>query len=120
MAWYSISPPLRPKYIGEKTRNVPEVKLLALKYTEYGSLWWLPCFTHGSSCHVLRHFFIHIHVGCECKTHTMCVQSRITTSVNQPQHHLESYVTELLFTKDYSTETWPKLLILDSLFFGGI
>ena len=40
----------------------------------------------------------------------------MTTAVNQSQHLLKSYVMELLYRKDYSTESRPKLLILDCLF----
>ena len=40
----------------------------------------------------------------------------MTTAVNQSQHLLKSYVMELLYRKDYSAESRPKLLILDSLF----
>ena len=40
----------------------------------------------------------------------------MTTAVNQSQHLLKSYVMELLYRKDYSTESRPKLLILGSLF----
>ena len=39
----------------------------------------------------------------------------MTTAVNQSQHLLKSYVMELLYRKDYSTESRPKLLILGSL-----
>ena len=40
----------------------------------------------------------------------------MTTSVNQSQHLLKSHVMELLYWKDYFTESRPKLLILDCLF----
>ena len=53
-------------------------------------------------------------VGWECKTYTMCEQSLITTAVNHSLDHFESYVTELLHRKDYSTETWPELNCLFS------
>ena len=40
----------------------------------------------------------------------------MTSSANQSQHLLKIYVLELLYRKDYSTESRPKLFILDSLF----
>ena len=40
----------------------------------------------------------------------------MTKSVNQSQDLLKSYAMELLYRKDYSTESGPKLLILGSLF----
>ena len=40
----------------------------------------------------------------------------MTTAVNQSLHLLKSYVMELLYRKDYFTQTRPKLLILGSLF----
>ena len=43
----------------------------------------------------------------------------MTTAVDQSQHLLKSYVMELLYRKDYSTESRPKLFALGSLL-GGI
>ena len=40
----------------------------------------------------------------------------MTTAVNQSHHILKSYVMELLYGKDYSTESKPKLLIQGCLF----
>ena len=50
-----------------------------------------------------------------CKSHTMWVRSCMTTTVIQSQHHLKISVMELLYRKNYSTESRPQLLILDSL-----
>ena len=30
LSWFNISPPLLPKYIGEKAYNAPNIKLFAL------------------------------------------------------------------------------------------
>ena len=40
----------------------------------------------------------------------------MTTAVNQSQHLLKSYAMELLYRKEYPTESRPKLLIVGSLF----
>ena len=40
----------------------------------------------------------------------------MTTAINQSQHLMKSYVKELLYRKDYSTENRAKLLILGSLY----
>ena len=42
LSWCNSSPPLFQNFFGEKAHNAPEVKLLALKYSQYGSCWWLP------------------------------------------------------------------------------
>ena len=51
-----------------------------------------------------------------CKTHIVLVQSCMARAVNQSQHLLKSYAMELLYRKEYFTESRPKLLILGSLF----
>ena len=49
------------------------------------------------------------------RTHTVRMQSHMTTAVNQSPQVLIWYVMELLYKKVYSTETWPKMFILHSL-----
>ena len=60
-------------------------------------------FIYGISCHEQKHF---LHIQTNVK-HKQCERN---------QHLLKSYVMELLYRKDYSTERRPKLLTLGSLF----
>ena len=47
------------------------------------------------------------------------MQSCMTTADDQSHHRLKSSVMELLYRKDYSTESRPKLLSLGSLYLDG-